>query len=90
MKDYHRDNSTWLRRHKITRAEWDTKLAVQDGHCKICSRTTDLVVDHDHTFEPGQLDYFRGILCRQHNVGLGMFRDSEAELLLALDYLRGH
>lgn len=51
--------------------------------CGICGTADTLNVDHDHA--TGRR---RGVLCRAHNIGLGMFHDSEEELLAALDYLR--
>lgn len=63
-------------------------LAEQDGTCALCERTTadktgrPLHVDHDH--ETGAI---RGLLCSDHNTGLGKLGDNAAGLQAALDYL---
>lgn len=54
-------------------------------HCAICKTTENLHTDHDH--DNGAV---RGILCREHNLGLGWFRDNPEHLLLAVEYLAGN
>ncbi len=56
----------------------------QNGRCAICQCELDQKyhIDHDHGTE-----VVRGLLCRSCNLGLGFFRDSEARLLLAVQYL---
>ena len=41
-------------------------------------------LDHDHV-----TGKFRGLLCSDHNLGLGRFHDNINELQDAIDYLRG-
>lgn len=53
-----------------------TQLFIKQGNCcGICKKTTsnwtDLCIDHDH--ESGLV---RGLLCRDCNIGLGLFRES--------------
>ena len=43
------------------------------------------VLDHCHGAGKN-----RGVICSNHNTGLGMFHDSPIELLAALDYLDIH
>ena len=62
---------------------------LQEGKCAICNRHLPEVrkahYDHDHVTE-----VYRGLLCRQCNVGLGMFQDSAKILRLAAEYLEVH
>lgn len=50
--------------------------------CALCGTTEDLHVDHCHS--TGRV---RGILCRQHNYGLGNFADDATMLVAAINYL---
>lgn len=70
----------------ITEADYQTMAAAQGYVCAICEGAehgASLAVDHCH--ETGVI---RGLLCRGCNVSLGCFRDSEAILLRAIEYLR--
>lgn len=70
----------------------DEALRIQKGGCAICGAnlaslqdvgTRRVCCDHDHaTNEP------RGILCGHCNTGLGMFKDSPANLAAAIEYLK--
>ena len=70
--------------------EFNTRLANQQGKCKICDRTLSLegltgdrvVVDHCHTS-----GLVRGLLCNECNRGLGYFRDNKEALIRAARYL---
>lgn len=57
----------------------------QDNVCGMCGESdpAKLHVDHDHN--TGEV---RGVLCRRHNMGLGYFNDSIAQLQQAIDYLQ--
>jgi hypothetical protein len=82
--------SNLVRRFGLTLAEYEAKLAGQNGACAICGRTTDVrgrrfAVDHDH-----QTGKIRGLLCFRCNNGLGCYDDNELLLLRALKYLREH
>lgn len=55
-----------------------------DGRCDICDQSdVTIVVDHDH--ESGS---FRGLICRECNLGLGHFKDSIDAIEKAAGYLR--
>ncbi len=50
--------------------------------CAICGTFERLCIDHDH-----KTGVIRGCLCNRHNLGLGKFQDSAAELKAAIRYL---
>ena len=52
------------------------------GKCNICGSQDSIVVDHCHV--TGEI---RGILCSNHNIALGLFRDNPLHLKNAIDYL---
>ena len=68
---------------------YDQKLQLledQDNLCAICCRpllSEEACVDHDH-----RMGKVRGILCRDCNVALGLFRDSDFVLERAIKYLK--
>jgi hypothetical protein len=64
-------------------AERQALFEDQSGRCAICSRS-DVELHIDHSRRTGRT---RGLLCRQHNTALGMFRDSPTLLRKALSYL---
>jgi len=67
--------------------------AMVEAGCRICGSSDNPHVDHDHTCCPGDKTCgkcVRGILCAKHNVGLGAFNDSVAELKKAIAYLEGN
>lgn len=73
------------RNYGITVEEYDQMLADQGGGCAICGdtgTTMNLAVDHCHT--TGKV---RGILCVNHNVGIGCFQDDPDILRATIDYL---
>lgn len=86
----HREYRQWcnnLRRYGLTPAEYEAKLAAQNGGCAICGGINAksgqrLAVDHDH--ETGQV---RGLLCNNCNSAIGKLRDSSATARLAVAYL---
>ena len=55
-----------------------------DGKCEICGTVPDkeLCLDHDHA-----TNAIRGFLCRDCNIGLGMFADNPDRLQQAIRYL---
>lgn len=54
-------------------------------HCdsKVPGGIGDWNLDHDH-----KTGKFRGLLCRKHNMGLGLFKDSVVDLQDAIKYLQ--
>ena len=58
-------------------------LELEQGRCAICGAEGEAYVDHSYC--SGKT---RGLLCRQHNAALGMFKDSPTLLKRALAYLR--
>lgn len=59
--------------------------------CEICSRNAQLCFDHDHTkYNTRNLKphILRGTLCRDCNIGIGMFKDNPQLLLAAVDYIK--
>ena len=95
-KKYYQDNSDKLKesmrkaqyaQYGITAAEFDSISIAQGKACVICGERERngkrLSIDHDHS-----TGKFRGLLCHRCNVGLGMFRDSEDLLSMAISYLR--
>ena len=82
----------WLRhsinknRYEITEEEYYQKLEEQNGKCEICKRECDkgrLSIDHDH-----KTNKVRGLLCRNCNLGLGMFGENLDSLSEAVLYLQ--
>ncbi len=74
----------------ITLAEYEERLAGQNGLCAICQRPQGIdkrrfAVDHCHS--TGRI---RGLLCIRCNSALGNFKDSKTLLTLALNYLEKH
>lgn len=55
----------------------------QPGFCEICGSNSRLVDDHHH-----DSNIYRGQLCNNCNVGIGMFCDSISLLNNAINYLR--
>lgn len=77
-----------LRRlHKVfnlTQNEYENMLCSQLGLCKICNtQMLSLNVDHCHT--TGKV---RGLLCKECNLGLGLFKDNPNNLQKAILYLQ--
>lgn len=80
--------------YNISIADYVAMLEAQGGACAICrqpetdtyrGKVRDLAVDHDHA--TGRV---RALLCAACNKGLGFFKDNEARVRLAADYLRTH
>lgn len=81
--EYTRRNNI-RKRYKITPEEYDA-IVGQDA-CEICGvEGVRLHLDHCHV--SGKV---RGGLCRNCNIGLGLFQDSPNVLANALEYLNTH
>lgn len=68
----------------LTYEQYKEMVALQHGRCKICYRipSTRLAVDHCH-----KTGYVRGLLCRQCNSGIGLFRENPITLRKAAAYV---
>ena len=70
----------------LTHEEWLAMWNNQDGKCAICNspfeNPSDACVDHNH-----RTDEIRGLLCRQCNAALGLFKDDSEILNNAMKYL---
>jgi len=82
------------RNYDISIEDYDEMLEKQGGVCAICANPETvcvkgtpkiLSVDHDH--KTGKV---RGLLCRSCNTALGSFKDSQALLQKASEYLAGY
>ena len=76
----------WYKRYGITEEVYEALLEKQNGVCYICLTKKDgkyLCVDHCHA--SGAV---RGLLCRNCNVGLGLFYDKPELLERATMYLK--
>jgi len=63
--------------------QWETMLAEQGGKCLICEQRKPIMcVDHDH-----ETKAVRGLLCKDCNSGLGLFKDDPKALLNAFQHL---
>ncbi len=72
-------------RRGITPEQLVTAYERQEECCAICKTEIELIdsaIDHNH-----QTGEFRGVLCKQCNRALGMFKDSPFVLKNALEYL---
>lgn len=70
-------------RYNTSEKEILDMLTKQDGKCAICKKKTN--VPHlDHCHSSGIL---RGWLCRECNLGLGLFQDNKQVLKNAIKYL---
>jgi hypothetical protein len=70
-------------RSECSPAQRAALLEQQQAKCAICWVEGELYVDH--SYRSGKT---HGLLCRQHNAALGMFKDSPTRLKRALAYLR--
>ena len=77
----------WQYRYGISPEQYYELYQKQGGKCKICGAEVFegkyLCIDHNK--ETGEV---RGLLCRECNVGLGMFKDSPDIIKKALKYLK--
>ena len=86
----YREKDPWtlakrVRRYDLTPEEFVNKYDEQNGFCGICKKEISLLdsaIDHNHT-----TGSFRGVLCKQCNRALGMFKDDKEILQNAIEYL---
>ena len=77
----------WLKkcRYGIEEHDYLALLAKQNSRCAICNTDLMVVGEHvDHCHTTGKI---RGILCRQCNVAIGMFKNDPFLVQKAIDYL---
>ncbi|HEX2737134.1 MAG TPA: endonuclease VII domain-containing protein [Acidimicrobiia bacterium] len=88
QRDTDKDREYHLqRKFGLTQAEYEQRLAAQEGGCAVCGDRpgkTSLHVDHDH--DSGAI---RGLLCMRCNNALGLFREQTQLLENALRYVDG-
>jgi tRNA G26 N,N-dimethylase Trm1 len=80
-------NRALKRNFGITQDNYDSILISQENKCKICGipqtlLSKPLYVDHCHNTKQ-----IRGLLCRNCNTGLGLFKDNSDILQMAARYL---
>ena len=84
MKKYNKQKLEY--KYNLTHEDWLAIWDNQDGKCTICGKLfenpSDACVDHSH-----ETDEIRGLLCRQCNAALGLFKDDVKILNNAIEYL---
>jgi hypothetical protein len=88
-KERYKNNRRYLVKYGITLEEYNALLIEQNNECKICHKhitQSKYAFDVDHEHDTGIV---RGLLCRQCNTALGLFREDTEILLSALIYLKG-
>ncbi len=75
----------WIRmRYGVTKEEYESMIADQEGRCKLCLRPTKrLCVDHCHSTMR-----IRGLLCNKCNVAIALLGEDETLFCRAIDYLK--
>lgn len=69
-------------KHGITKSDFDSMQAEQEGKCAICLRKCELVIDHCHI-----TGVVRGLLCSKCNSGIGFLGDDPWVIRQAADYV---
>lgn len=95
MAEYRKNNQPLIRMHSrrkqlkafgISESDYESMMQKQNGVCAICKKTCKtgrrLAIDHCHS--SGAV---RGLLCGNCNNGIGLFAESKALLLCAIEYL---
>lgn len=82
-------NKDWnrIRLYGVNHLQYKDLINKCGGLCEICGnkpqKKEDLCVDHDHVTLK-----IRGLLCKNCNLGLGKFGDSEDSLIKVIEYLK--
>lgn len=92
-RDAHGRDAYYRFEHGVTEEEFEAQIARQNGLCPIGNHPfgsrgkqgDSPCLDHDHKTGANRM-----VLCRNHNIALGLFNDSIAELESAILYLKGH
>lgn len=66
--------------------EYRSMLSLQEDKCAVCG----VIMEKPHVDHCHKTDLVRGLLCRDCNIGIGMFRDNPVVLLRAATYLNQH
>lgn len=67
----------------LSLSQWEVMFAEQGGKCLICEQNKPVIcVDHDH-----ETKVVRGLLCKDCNSGLGLFKDNPKNLYKAFKHL---
>lgn len=76
----------WQYKYGVSPDQYYQLWKAQDGKCKICGKELpDGEYLHvDHCKDTGEI---RGLLCRECNIGLGLFKDNPDTLESAIEYL---
>ena len=85
-KTYEEQRISRIRMYGIDVPDYERLLEEQGGGCAICGKKPEerraLDIDHDH--RTGKV---RGLLCSNHNRGIGLIGDDLMSLVKALEYL---
>lgn len=85
-KEAYKPRRNYLRRlHRASRrirVISEGELATMPKVCAVCGTTENICIDHDHKTEK-----FRGLLCRNHNLALGLLNDNPVYIKKLLSYL---
>jgi hypothetical protein len=77
-------NLRLIRCYGLTLDDYNRLAKKQKSKCALCGKKGKLVVDHCHA-----TDQFRGLICNNCNIGLGLLGDTLAGLQKAIKYLLG-
>lgn len=75
----------YQKKYGITKECFQSIVEEQDGKCWICSKYDGEFLHVDHCHETGK---YRGVICWECNMGIGLFKDKESNLLKAIEYLK--
>lgn len=85
-KTYEEQRISRIRMYGIDVPDYERLLKQQGGGCAICGKKPEerraLDIDHDH--KTGKV---RGLLCSNHNRGIGLIGDDLMSLVKAMEYL---
>ena len=84
-KTYEEQRISRIRLYGIDVSDYDRMLEEQGGGCYICGKKpTKRALDIDHDHKTGKV---RGLLCSNHNRGIGLLDDDISLLARAIQYL---
>lgn len=71
-------------KYGITKDKFKELVKIQNGKCWICNEINDEYLNVDHNHKTGE---FRGLICKDCNMGIGLFKDNPDNLYRAITYL---